>query len=119
MLRGDAVETVADVVDALPSEALAVVMTTWALAYLPKDNRIIFRDALAAASKRRPIAWVSGEGLGVVDVFRDVEVPTDAQGTMASVLGLMVFRDGDLDARLLGFVHPHGNWIDWRAAPAS
>jgi hypothetical protein len=32
-----------------------------------------------------------------------------------SVLGLVVFRDGAADARLLGLVHPHGTWIDWRA----
>jgi hypothetical protein len=34
----------------------------------------------------------------------------------ASVFGLLTFRDGAVDAtELLGFVHPHGNWIDWRA----
>jgi hypothetical protein len=32
-----------------------------------------------------------------------------------SVLGLVVFRDGDHDDRPLALVHPHGNWIDWRA----
>ena len=114
-VQGDAVATVADVVLGLPDDSMAVVMTTWALAYLPKNERLAFRDTLAEASKTRPIAWISGEGPGVVDAFRGLEVPSDDQGMMASILGLIVFRDGELDSRLLGFVHPHGNWIDWRA----
>ena len=114
-VKGDAVETVTDVVLGLPSDSMAVVITTWALAYLMKQDRIAFRETLAAASKTRPIAWISGEGKGVVDLFADVEVPSDAQGMMASILGLMLFRDGELDGRVLGFVHPHGNWLDWRA----
>ena len=114
-VTGDAVEAVTDVVLGLPSEAMAVVMTTWALAYLMKQDRIAFRETLAAASKTRPIAWISGEGKGVVDLFAEVDVPSDGQGMMASILGLMVFRDGALDGRVLGFVHPHGNWLDWRA----
>ena len=114
-VQGDAVEKVGDVVRQLPDDAMAVVMTTWALAYLSRDDRLAFRDELAAASASRPIAWISGEGKGVVDAFRDLDVPSDAQGMQASVLGLMVFRDREIDARLLGFVHPHGNWLDWRA----
>ena len=114
-VKGDAVEAVTDVVLGLSDDILPVVMTTWALAYLSKDDRVAFRETLAAASKQRPIAWVSGEGKGVVDIFRDADVPSDAQGMMASILGLIVFRDGELDSRLLAFVHPHGNWIDWRA----
>jgi hypothetical protein len=113
-VRGDAVATAGDVVTGLPSEAFAVVMTTWALAYLSRDDRLVFRDRLAEASQHRPIAWISGEGKGVVDAFRGIDVPSDDQGMMASILGLMVFRDGDFDARLLAFVHPHGSWIDWR-----
>jgi len=114
-VTGDAVEAVTDVVLGLPNDVLPVVTTTWALAYLSKDDRIAFRETLAAASKQRPIAWISGEGKGVVDVFREADVPSDAQGMMASILGLIVFRDGGLDSQLLAFVHPHGNWIDWRA----
>jgi hypothetical protein len=33
----------------------------------------------------------------------------------SSVLGLVTFRDGAAEAEVLGFVHPHGSWIDWRA----
>jgi hypothetical protein len=116
IIAGDAVAGVAAVVLDLPESVTPVVTTTWMLAYLSRSQRVAFRDALADASVTRPIAWVSGEGAGVVDVFDDVAPPTDAQGMESSVFGLVTFRGGAIDAtELLGYVHPHGNWIDWRA----
>jgi hypothetical protein len=114
LVRGDAVDMVSDVVLGLPGDALAVVTTTWALAYLSPARRIAFRESLALASRSRTIAWISGEGPGVVDLFADVDAPSDAQGMEASILGLAVFDDGDLAAEVLAFVHPHGNWIEWQ-----
>ena len=114
LVRGDAVETVREVVSGLPAGVVPVVITTWALAYLSIPDRVAFREELAAASGERTIAWISGEGPGVVDLFAGIEPPSDAQGMEASLLGLVVFRDGDLEPGLLAFVHPHGSWIDWR-----
>ena len=114
-VRGDALEHVTPVILGLPPEVVPVVVTTWALAYFSKRDRVAFRDALAAASTARPVAWISGESAGVVDLFAHVEAPPGAQGLEPSVLGLVVFRDGVVDARFLALVHPHGNWIDWRA----
>ena len=87
-----------------------------ALAYLSPERRIGFREALTATSRSRTIAWISAESRALVDLVADAEVLTDPQGMEASILGLAVFNDGDLDAALLAFVHPHGNWIDWRAS---
>jgi hypothetical protein len=116
IVAGDAVDGVADLVLGLPDGLTPVVTTTWMLAYLSRERRVAFREALTAASRARPIAWISAEGAGVVDRFADVEPPTDAQGMEASVFGLVTFRDGAVDAsEHLGFVHPHGSWIDWRA----
>jgi hypothetical protein len=115
IVGGDAVDGVADVVLGLPAEVTALVTTTWVLGYFSREQRVAFRDALAATSATRPIAWVSAEGAGVVDCFADVEAPTDARGTEASVFGLVTFRDGAIaSTEHLGFVHPHGNWVDWR-----
>src|SRR5436190_6951852 len=115
LVRGDAVETVAEVVLGLPADVVPVVTTTWAVAYFSKPERVAFREALAAASRERPVAWISGESAGVIDLFAHVEAPPGAQGLEPSVLGLVVFRDGAADARHLALVHPHGTWIDWRA----
>jgi hypothetical protein len=32
------------------------------------------------------------------------------------VLGLVGFDNGKTATELLGFVHPHGIWVDWRAS---
>jgi len=114
IVRGDAVDTIAEVVQSLPDECVPVVLTTWALAYLPSDRRLEFDAALAGLGERRPLAWISGEGPGVVSHFADLERVTDAAGTIASVLGLVVFSPAGADATLLGFAHPHGGWLDWR-----
>ncbi len=115
LVRGDAVEAVAETVLALPAETIAVVTTTWMLAYLAVEARVAFREALAAASMERPIAWVSAEGPGVVDLFSGIDAYIGPHGMEASVLGLVTFRGGEAEQQLLGFVHPHGAWIDWRS----
>lgn len=115
LVQGDAVESVTEVVLGLPIGVVPVVTTTWALAYLSRPERVAFRNALAAASRRRPVAWISGESAEVVDLFAGVDAPLDPQGIEASVLGLVVFRGGEHDVQTLALVHPHGTWIDWRA----
>ncbi len=114
IVRGDAVDDVTAVVLGLPPEVTPVVVTTWALAYLSRSRRLEFHETLAAASRTRPIAWISAESLGVVDAFSELTPPTDANRTDASILGLVTFRDGRSEAEHLGFVQPHGAWIDWR-----
>ncbi len=52
--------------------------------------------------------------LEMVDAVPSAAAPSDDQGVAASVLGLTVFRDGAADAKMLGYAHPHGSWIDWR-----
>jgi len=115
LVRGDAAEEVGKLIAALPSDVAAVVTTTWVVAYFPRALRTGFRDALAKAAESRPVAWISAEGQGVVDVIPSDAAPKDANGVEWSVLGLVTFRDGRADAELLGYVHPHGSGLDWRA----
>jgi hypothetical protein len=115
IVKGDAVDAIADVVRAVPADCVPVIVTTWALAYLLPDRRAAFDDELVALGRERPVAWISGESAGVVSRFADVEPPTDHMGTSASILGLVTYDGDDADATLLAFVHPHGTWINWRA----
>jgi hypothetical protein len=116
-VSGDALATIPDVLAALPRDATAVVMTTWTMAYLSPPDRVVFCELLATASLARPIAWLSAEGPGVVDLFSGVTAPTDADGLLASVLGLVVYRGGHANSRLLALVHPHGAWMKWEGPP--
>jgi hypothetical protein len=115
IVPGDAVETIAGVLLGLRPDALAVVTTTWVVAYFPPEHRVAFREQLAEVSRTRPVAWVSAEGPNTIDVFTGIDVPVDAQGTEASILGLARFDGGEVTTEVLGFVHPHGLWVDWRA----
>lgn len=115
IVRGDAVGDLESTVARIPHGCVAVVVTTWAMAYLPPDRRAEFGETLERVSSGRPVAWVSAEAPGVVEAFPGVDAPGDEHGNTASVLGLVVFDHGVREARLLGFVHPHGSWLDWRA----
>ncbi|MGI8793154.1 MAG: DUF2332 domain-containing protein, partial [Acidimicrobiales bacterium] len=69
LVEGDAVGDIGRVLAAVDRDLTPVVVTSWALAYLAKPDRVAFRDALLAASADRPVAWISGEGYGFVDLF--------------------------------------------------
>jgi hypothetical protein len=63
-----------------------------------------------------PITWLSAEGAGTVDAFADSDVPSH-DATISNILGALTFERGAVHEELLGFVHQHGSWIDWRAPP--
>lgn len=116
LLRGDAVESVGAAIEGLPEGATAVVTTTWVVAYFSPKQRTEFHVALAEASLHRPVAWISADSQGVVDVIPSSDAPSDSSGVVASVFGLVTFRGGNADAELLGYVHPHGSTLDWRTS---
>ena len=108
--RADAV--LPGVLAGLPAGATAIVTTTWAFGYFSLEERAQFVELLRAASARRPIAWVSAEGGGTVDALVDLGAG-DSSGP--DVLGAMLLNGGADTVHLLGYVHGHGNWLDWRA----
>jgi hypothetical protein len=115
VVAADANDALPGILAELPEGALATVVTTWAFAYLGADARAEFIGHLAAASRRRDVAWLSAEGPGTVGPL-DAEVATHPDRAGSDVLGAVLFHDGVPEARLLGFAQGHGGWIDWRAA---
>lgn len=94
-------------------DGLVVVTTTWALAYLSEERRGAFSNLLAAASRDRPVIWISGEGAGVVEALPPVE-PPGVEGATAGVLGAIRYEGGNMvGAQVLAHVHPHGHWLWW------
>jgi hypothetical protein len=114
-----------DMVDDLPALLAAtapglplVVVTTWAVGYLPPHRRVELGEVLAAASVDRPVVWLSGEGPGVAPL---PEIAIDeADDDSPSVLGTVSYRGGrPVGAEAVAVCHPHGRWIDWRDAGAT
>ncbi|MGO9560443.1 MAG: DUF2332 domain-containing protein [Acidimicrobiales bacterium] len=113
VVLGDANAVLPAVLAGVPPEALVVVVTTWVFAYFAAEERRRFSGLLAAASLERPVAWLSAEGRGTVAELTELAVASDHGG--ADVLGVVTFEGGHSRSDLLGYVHSHGLWMDWRA----
>ena len=116
---GDADEVLPGVISDLPDRSMVVVVTTWAFAYFLVEDRRRFVELLATLSHRRPVAWLSAEAAGVVEALNDAVAAEPApkhDETDFNVLGVVSFDRGERGAQLLGYVHQHGAWIDWRAS---
>jgi hypothetical protein len=114
VLAGDATATLPAVLAELPSGAVAIVVTTWAFAYLSVEDREEFMRILDDASHHRDIAWLSAEGPGTVAPFAAKAKEHDDQG-LSDILGVILFKAGRRRAQMLAFVQEHGAWIDWQA----
>jgi hypothetical protein len=113
-----------DMVDDLPATLAMVspgpvaVVTSWSFSYLSPQQQMAFREVLSAEGRRRPVAWVSCDGKGVV---AEVDSPEDAaeetQVASPSVLGLVVYENDKSESTHLALVHSHGAWIRPRLLP--
>jgi hypothetical protein len=113
VIAGDATGALPGVLSDLPESATAIVVTTSALAYLGIEERRRFVAVLETESHHRRIAWLSAENHGVVELLAAGDPPGHDDAD-ADVLGVVDFEGGTSRAQLLGVVHKHGAWIDWR-----
>lgn len=112
LLAGNALELLPDAAARVPSDALVVVTTTWALAYFELGDRLRFLRRLDEVAATRPVAWISGEGVGIAP-----GVPTlgDSRLSPHSLVGLAIARGRSLAVETIGRCHPHGRWLEWLA----
>jgi len=112
LIPGHAVEVLPDAMARVPSDALPIVTTTWALSRLPLESRLRFVHCLDEAARDRPVAWVSAEGVGVAP-----EIPTlgDRRASGHSIIGLAVFDRSTLRAEAIGRCWSRGNFLAWLA----
>jgi hypothetical protein len=110
LLRGDAIEVLAEAFAHVPEDALPVVTTTWALSRLPPDERLRLLQRLDREGARRPLAWVSVEGVGVAPA-----VPTfgDRRASGHSIIGLATFEHSVLHAEAVGRCWSRGRLLAW------
>lgn len=114
IVRGDLVDDLQATANRLPRDLPLCVTTTWVLAYLPRPRHADFVGHLRSLARRRPVAWISAEGPGVVASLPDAPA-AERVGIEPSVLAVSLF-DGDReDVQVLGRCHPHGSWLEWTA----
>jgi hypothetical protein len=113
LLQGDPVEVVPDAFARVPTDALAVVTTTWALSQFPLERRLRLLHRLDEAAAGRAVAWVSAEGVGVAPT-----IPTlgDRRASGHSIIGLAVFDRSALRAEAVGRCWSQGRLLAWLAA---
>lgn len=115
LLRGDPLALLPDALARVPVDALPVVVTAWALsAYAPVD-RLRLLQRLDAEGARRPVAWVSVEGVGVAP-----GVPTfgDRPASGHSVVGVALLRHTSLEVEAVGRCWSRGAVLAWLAGQA-
>jgi hypothetical protein len=98
-----------DAFDRVAADALPVVITTWALSQFPLEGRLRFLQRLDAAA-RRPVAWVSAEGVGVAPA-----IPTlrDRPAFGHSIIGLALFDRSAVRAEAIGRCWSRGRLLSW------
>lgn len=116
LVPGEIVEVLPEAIAMVPDDVLPVVITTWALSGLDLEGRLRFLQRLDEAATRRPVAWVSVEGVGVAP-----GVPTfgDRRASGHSIIGLSVFEHSSLYAEAVGRCWLRGEMLSWLAAPQS
>ncbi|MBP2320714.1 hypothetical protein JOF56_001099 [Kibdelosporangium banguiense] len=115
LVTGDAIDDLAKAAAEIPAELPLVVLTSHVLPYLPDDRRKAFVAAVAALGASRPVWWVSQEHyLAAMTYF--LPGRSDLEGRhneMWGVLGLVHWKSGKPDARVLGRTSAHGQSLVW------
>ncbi|MGI3781109.1 MAG: DUF2332 family protein [Janthinobacterium lividum] len=101
-----------DALAEVPADVLPVVVTCWTLSRLTPEGRLRLLQRLDAAAARRPVAWVSVEGVGVAP-----GVPTlgDRPASGHSIVGVTVLRHASLHAEAVGRCWSRGRQLAWLA----
>jgi hypothetical protein len=113
VVAGDAVSDLPALLARIPTDLQVCVTTTFVVAYFPPDLRGAFVDVLASAG--RPVAWVVADVPGGMP-----EIPLPAappRETVTAALVADLYGDGPPERHLLAWMHPHGEWLDWRSEP--
>ncbi|GAB1512999.1 DUF2332 domain-containing protein [Actinophytocola sp. KF-1] len=112
LLRGDVIDLLPEAFARVPDDVLPVVTTTWALRDFSLEQRLRFLHRLDDAATRRPVAWVSAEGVGVAPA-----IPTfgDRRASGHSIIGVAVFEHAALRAEGVGRTWSQGRMLSWLA----
>lgn len=105
---------VAEAVAQVPTGALPVLTSTWALSRVRPPRRQAFLDELRALGATRPLAWVSVEGVGVAP-----SVPTlgDRPASGHSIVAVTLLAPSGTRVEVVGRCWSRGRVLSWLATP--
>jgi hypothetical protein len=114
-VTGDAVDDLAKAVAEIPAELPLVLLTSYVLPDLSHERRQAFVAAVAAVATSRPLWWVSQEHYLAAMTYlapgrRDFD---DSHREIRGVLGLVRWKSGKPDTRLLARTGAHGQTLTW------
>jgi hypothetical protein len=112
LISGDMVTDLDAALDTFDLSLPIVVITTSACGYLSAGQRRAFLAVLERRARRQPLAWLSTDAPGVIDVI-PIPPATGHAGASARVMGLVTFEKGTAAGRALGLCHAHGAWLEW------
>ena len=116
VLRGDLLSDLPMLLTEVPRNARLVVFHSAVLGYVRREDRPVFAEALANASKKRQIVWISNEAPGIVPEIASLAPPL---AELRFLLGRTRFTNGDREDELLALSHPHGSELEWLQSQAS
>jgi hypothetical protein len=104
IVAGNAVDTLAAVVGAIPRDVSLCIFHTYVVAYFLRDERPAFFSLLDELGAQRDLTVFSAEAPGVVP---DLGLE---RGSMVA-LGEVAYRAGEKHVTVVGTCHPHGTWL--------
>jgi hypothetical protein len=108
--HGDAVELLRDAVTDAAAHGHPVVMNSWVLNYLSKDQRRRYVAVLDELGTEHDLTWVYAESPGQAG---DLPFPGRLAGQHITALQLVRWRAGERRVEHLATTHPHGYWLHW------
>lgn len=111
VIAGDAVESLANGIEAVGAAAHPVVTNTWVLNYLSPEERIAYLAELERIGASRDLSWIYAEAPALIPELPNSPDPRDPHLT---VLTLVRWRRGHRAVDHLATCHPHGYWLHWR-----
>jgi hypothetical protein len=116
LITGDLVAALPSVLSTVDADALPVVYTSSALAYLSPDAYAALVETLAAVGARRDLVVALNEEAGCGIQLFSTAAPDGPSAMAAATLTVVGWRDGTPAVEALALTGPHGSWLDWRPA---
>ncbi|MEL6892970.1 MAG: DUF2332 domain-containing protein [Actinomycetota bacterium] len=113
LVRGDAVDSLADHVEDLQGHGVPLVTTTWVLNYVPTDRRRAFVDTLDQLGSAGDLMWVFAEAPALT---QGLPHAPEQQAEHRTAVTRVTWRGGERVVDHVAIAHPHGYWIHADAA---